>query len=115
MFNRFMWIGLLALLPAAAALAADISGAWQFNLVTPTTKGSPSFEFKQDEEKLTGTYVGKFGQAPVAGTVKGDKIEFSFETPKGKFHYEGTIEGAAMKGDFENIGAEKGTFTAAKK
>ena len=34
-------------------------------------KGSPSFEFKQEGEKLTGTYSGKFGKAALTGTVSG--------------------------------------------
>jgi len=99
-----------------AALAADISGAWQFSLQTPTTKGSPSFEFKQDGENLTGAYSGKFGKATLSGTVKGDQVEFSFDAPSGKFHYKGTVDGpSSMKGDFEMVGSEKGTFTATKK
>jgi len=93
--------------------AADISGGWQFSLQTPTTKGSPSFEFKQDGDNLTGTYSGKFGKAALSGTVKGDQVEFSFDAPSGKFLYKGTVDGpTSMKGDFELVGKEKGTFTA---
>jgi len=39
-----------------------------------------------------------------------------FDAPSGKFHYKGTIEGqASMKGEYELVGTEKGTFTAQKK
>jgi len=55
--------------------AADITGAWQFSLQTDTTERSPSFEFKQDGENLTGTYSGKFGKAAISETVKGDEVE----------------------------------------
>jgi hypothetical protein len=105
----------MASILSCAAFAADISGAWQFTLETAKGKGTPSFEFKQDGEKLTGTYSGKFGSAPLSGTVKGDQIEFAFEAPSGKFHYTGTIDGPNMKGDYELEGKEKGTFTASKK
>jgi len=90
----------------------------QFSLVTANTKGSPSFEFKQSGETLAGTYVGKYGTATLSGTVKGDQVEFTFDAPNtsGKFHYQGTVDGpSSMKGDFELVGTEKGTFTATKK
>jgi len=114
MLNRVVIAAVAVCVLIGAAVAADITGAWQFSLVTPTTKGSPSFEFKQDGENLTGNYSGKFGKAPLSGTVKGDQVEFSFQAPNatGKFLYKGTIEGAgSMKGDFELEGSEKGTFT----
>ena len=116
MLQRALRAALIASVVVSAVFAADISGAWQFSLQTPTTKGSPSFEFKQDGENLTGSYVGKFGKAAVTGTVKGDQVEFSFDGTKGKFLYKGTVDGpGSMKGDFELVGTEKGTFTATKK
>ena len=118
MLNRVALAAIVVSVLIGTAVAADVTGAWQFSLITPTTKGSPSFEFKQDGENLSGTYSGKFGKAPIAGTVKGDQIEFSFQAPNatGKFHYKGTVDSAGnMKGDFELEGSEKGTFTATKK
>ncbi len=118
MLQRALRAALAAMVVVCAGFAADITGIWQFSLQTPTTKGSPSFEFKQDGENLTGTYSGKFGKATVSGTVKGDEVEFTFNAPNtsGRFHYKGTVDGASsMKGDFELEGTEKGTFTATKK
>lgn len=116
MLHRALRATLVALVIVCAGFAADISGSRQFSLQTPTTKGSPSFEFKQDGENLAGTYAGKFGKATLSGTVKGDQVEFSFDAPGGKFLYKGTVDGPTnMKGDFELVGKEKGTFTAAKK
>ncbi len=102
-------------LMAAVSLAADISGKWSFNVVLDAGSGSPTFEFKQVGENLTGTYKGQFGEAKVTGTVKGDKVEFSFGSDAGTAKYSGTVEGETkMKGtvDYGEVG--KGTFTANK-
>jgi hypothetical protein len=103
---------------ACAALAADISGSWEFAVETSAGSGSPTFEFKQDGEKLSGTYSGMFGTAPISGTVKGDDVEFTFEASgvNGKIRYKGKLEGAArIKGDVEFGDMGKGTFTGKKK
>jgi hypothetical protein len=101
---------------AALAFAADISGKWTFDVVLDAGGGSPTFEFTQTGETLTGMYHGTFGDAKVTGTVKGDKVEFSFGSDAGSAKYSGTLDGAdKMKGtvDYGELG--KGTFTAAKK
>ena len=118
MLYRVVRIPLAAMALVCAALAADISGSWEFTVTTSQGSGSPSFEFKQDGEKLTGTYSGLFGKAPVSGTVRGDEVEFTFEVPnvEGKVRYKGTLEGSTrMKGDVEYGDMGGGTFTAKKK
>jgi hypothetical protein len=109
----------LLCLISLAAWAADISGKWTFNVETPAGSGTPEFVFKQAGEKLTGTYTGTFGTAELTGTVKGDAIEFSFETTlgdqKGKVTYKGTIDAAGkMKGDVDYAGLGQGTWTGTK-
>ncbi len=111
---------LLLCLSVLTVLAADITGKWQFDVQTDAGGGSPTFVFKQDGEKLSGTYSGAFGQANIAGTVKGDAVEFSFDAEvgdqKGKIVYRGTIEGPGkMKGEVEFTGLGKGTWTGTKK
>jgi len=111
---------LLALtLMSASAFAHDISGKWTFNVETDAGSGSPTFVFKQEGEKLTGTYNGTFGTAQLAGTVKGDAIEFSFEAnvldQKSKVVYTGKIEAAGkMKGEVDFSGLGKGTWSGVK-
>lgn len=108
---------ILALLFACAALsfAADISGKWTFNVVLDAGSGSPTFEFTQKGEALTGMYHGQFGEAKVIGTVKGDKVEFTFGGDAGTVKYAGTLDGTTkMKGTVDYGEAGKGTFTAAK-
>jgi hypothetical protein len=117
MLYRVSRITLVVIALACVALAADISGTWEFTVETSQGSGSPSFTFKQDGQKLTGTYAGLFGKAELSGTVKGDQVEFSFEAPNaGKVTYKGTLEGGnRMKGDCEYGDLGKGTFTATKK
>jgi hypothetical protein len=105
----------LLLLSAALTFAADVTGKWTFNVVLDAGGGSPTFELKQEGEKLSGTYHGQFGDAKVTGTVKGDKIELNFGNETASVKYSGTIESpTAMKGtcDYGEVG--KGTFTATK-
>ncbi len=100
---------------AALAFAADISGKWTFEVVLDAGSGSPTFEFTQSGETLTGTYHGQFGEAKVTGTVKGDKVDFTFGGDAGSVKYSGTIlDAKKMKGtvDYGEVG--KGTFTATK-
>ena len=105
--------------PAAAAPAdkTDITGAWNFAVETQAGSGSPTFTFKQEGEKLSGQYKGQFGEAPLTGSVKGNKVDFSIKVQaqgqEGTIKYTGTVEkDGTMKGtvDFGELGA--GTWTA---
>src|SRR4051812_48433702 len=50
-----------------AARAADekvnVTGTWKFEVDLSGNQGTPTFEFKQEGEKLTGKYKGQFGEA----------------------------------------------------
>lgn len=106
--------------PAPAASAADktdVSGVWNFQVETPAGSGTPTFTFKQEGEKLTGQYKGAFGEAPLTGTVKGNKIDFSIKvqaegqqatlTYTGAVEKDGTMKGTVSLGDLGS-----GTWTA---
>ena len=75
---------------------------------------------KQDSEKLTGEYVSaQYGKFPVAGTVKGADVTFSFAmnvegtglnvTYAGKVGNDGNMTGSVTYGDMMS-----GTFVATK-
>ncbi len=113
-------LALVLLSFAALVWAADISGNWVFTVDTDAGSGTPTFVFKQDGEKLTGTYHGTLGEANLTGTVKGDAVEFTFEvSPTGDkivVKYTGTLEGAnKIKGTVDLGGLAKGTFNGEKK
>jgi len=104
---------------AAAAPSANISGAWAFQVESSAGSGSPTFTFKQEGEKLTGQYKGAFGEAPVMGTVKDNKIEFTLKVDaQGQaltIKYAGTIEkDGTMKGTAELGELGSATWTAKK-
>jgi autotransporter translocation and assembly factor TamB len=108
--------------PAPVASSAtnqvDVTGNWDGEVQTEQGSGNPAFTFKQEGEKLTGTYKGLLGESALTGTVKGDKIEFAFKVSgqvEGTVTYTGTTDGKTMKGKVSLAGLGEGTFTAKKK
>ena len=112
-------VAILAVLvfSALAVRAADLTGTWTANVTLDAGSGTATFNFKQTGEALSGTYSGTVGQAKVTGTVKGDQVEWSFESDQaGKIVYRGTMDGSAkIKGTCEYGQLGKGAFTAEKK
>ena len=113
---------LAAAVLASAQLAAqgtNVTGEWAFNVTTDQGGGTPTITFKQEGEKLTGTYVGQLGNADLTGTVKGTAIQFAFtidvQGQQAPVTYKGTVEKNTMKGSLDIAGMVNGTFTAAKK
>jgi hypothetical protein len=95
----------------------DVTGSWNVTVETEAGSGNPTFTFKQEGEKLTGKYKGLLGEFDVTGTVKGDKIEFSFKASgqvEGNVNYTGTTDGKTMKGKVSLAGLGEGTFTGKK-
>lgn len=116
--------------PAAGAAApagpgqgdkpADVSGAWAFQVDLGGNAVTPTVTFKQDGEKLTGTYASQvLGEQPLTGTIKGNAISFgftaSFDGNTLKISYEGTVDKDTMKGTVSAGDLGGGTFTAKKK
>jgi hypothetical protein len=99
---------------------ANVAGAWALTVETGQGTGTPSVTFKQDGEKLTGTYSSEvFGEQQVTGTIKGNAITFGFEgTIQGTtitVTYNGTVEKDTMKGKVKLGDLGEGTFTGKKK
>ena len=112
---------MVALASAAPVLAqagkTDVTGKWTFNVETGAGSGTPTLTFKQDGEKLTGHYSGQLGEADLAGTVKGQNVEFRFTVDVGGQQlnciYTGAVDGKdSMKGKVDLVGLGEGTFTA---
>src|SRR5262245_40459813 len=102
---------------ASAQDKVDLTGKWLFNVQTDAGGGTPTFTLKQDGDKLTGKYVGQFGEADVAGTVKGKDFEIKYtadaQGQKIDIVYKGTVESKdSLKGTMSIVGLGEGTFTA---
>lgn len=98
-------------------LALDLTGTWNAKVNLGDQQGSPTFVLKQDGSKLTGTYSGALGEAPVTGTIKGSDVTLDFEASGAKIHYTGKVDsaGTKMEGTVDYGGQASGTFTATKK
>ena len=112
---RAVWLCVIALVVSTAQDKVNVTGTWVFQVETSAGSGAPTFTFKQDGETLTGKYSGQLGDADVKGTVKGNKIEFSFEISGGVVVYTGTVESGTMKGKVDLAWQAEGTWTAKRK
>ncbi len=91
-------IAVLALaLPAAAAMAADVTGTWTADSVGPDGSSYPlTFTFKQDGAKLTGSVQGPQGD-PIEisnGKVDGNNISFEVSFNGMTITHSGTVNDA---------------------
>jgi hypothetical protein len=98
--------------------SGNISGVWNATVETSQGSGNPEFTFKQEGEKITGTYKGTFGEAPLTGTLKGSDISFSikvnFQGQEFDVTYTGKVEGNNMKGTAKLGELGEATWTAKK-
>ena len=93
---------LLAAALTVGAQSTNVSGNWKLTFETPNGHFNPSVVLKQDGEKLTGTYKGRYGESPIKGAIKGKGIKFttkvSSQGQELQLEYSGTVEGRTMKG-----------------
>ena len=113
-------LGFTSIVSTAQSAKVDVSGMWVFTVQSVAGTSSPLVTFKQEGEKLTGHYSSQLlGEAALAGTVKGDAIEFTVSTDvqgtRVDAKYSGTLEGKdSMKGKL-STGFGDGTFIAKRK
>jgi hypothetical protein len=108
----------LCLTVVQAAAPVNVAGPWQFTIELSMGTSTPVVTFKQDGEKLTGTYEGRYGKSTLEGTVKDNQIEFTLTivaegTPVSAV-FAGVYEAGAMKGNVEYEGAGDGIWTATR-
>jgi hypothetical protein len=99
--------------------AVDVSGAWAIEVTTPGGPATSTATFNQSGEKLSGTYVGQFGETPLQGTIRGSELTFSIDVTVQdmKLHvvYSGTVAKDTIKGTATFGEAGEGTFSAVRK
>lgn len=103
--------------PQAAVADVDMAGTWSLAVVTPRGPGNPYFDLKQQGNKLTGNYIGIFGESSVGGSVQGKNFTIKFSLGGITNVYKGTVEGDKMSGNVDigdGTGVLQGTFTGKK-
>lgn len=98
----------------------NITGKWAVSLELETITASPTIEFKQDGEKLTGTYTGRYGAFPFEGRIKDRVLDFAFKmNAEGmdvqmSFSGEVAADAQAIKGKVTLAEMGDGTWTATR-
>ncbi|WP_396224742.1 hypothetical protein [Gemmatimonas sp.] len=102
----------------AQRVAADLTGIWNFKVVTENGTGTPTVTIKQQGDSLTGTYEsGRMGTLPFKGTTKGNSFSFAVSTSGGAtLTFAGTIvDNDTVKGDVDFGGQGGATFTGERR
>lgn len=102
---------------AFAAVAGDsVTGKWELTVdLSDGQGGTAAFDLEQAADgTLSGTYNGALGEQKIKGTVKGEKVEFSFDTDAGKVSYMGSVKDGKMSGECTYGSLGRGTFEGEK-
>jgi hypothetical protein len=100
--------------------APSLAGKWAMTLETEQFTSTPTLEFMQQGDKLTGTYEGRYGKFAFNATLKGKALEFSFQmNAEGTdvmmaFKGEVAADFKTMKGTAELGGVGNATWSAAR-
>ncbi len=99
-----------------AQTPVNVTGTWNIIAESPMGNGTPVIELKHiSDTTFIGTYRGQLGETAVKGTIKGNKIYFSFDASGNLIEYEGVVDGDAMKGKLKLGNMGEGTFTGTRK
>jgi hypothetical protein len=97
----FVIFGLM-LLGTAVGVGQSVEGEWVGEFSTPGGVRPFSFKLEVEGEKLAGTVKRPSGDVPLTGTLKGDRIEFSYTISYGEndltLSFSGKVEGDSMGG-----------------
>ncbi|MDX5340620.1 MAG: hypothetical protein LPK25_16455 [Cyclobacteriaceae bacterium] len=93
----------------------NLSGTWLLDVQTDLGSGTPTFVLKQEGEKITGTYSGTLGEAPLTGTLKGNVIHIQFLIDGNLITYDGTASPSEISGKVNLAEMASGTFKGKRK
>jgi len=110
-------LSLLSLFSFTALAQEDISGTWVFNVQTDMGGGNPVFIIEQDDSgRLTGTYKGALGEAPIEGAIEEDgSVNITFSIQGNPIRYIGKLEEDKIVGKVDLAGMANGTFVGERK
>ena len=111
---RLMAVAMLSAMVSAEP--AKVAGKWNVSLQLESISGHPVILLKQDGEKLTGTYEGRYGPSDLKGSIKEKDIEFTVsfvaEGMQTQGVFAGKVDGDSMGGEVSFEGAGDGTWSA---
>jgi hypothetical protein len=94
--------------------AATMTGTWAFEVQHSAGTSTPTVTITQTGEKLTGKYVGTYGESVLTGSITENKFSFNVEVgteQKVTLAYTGTLDGDTVKGNVTMGEMGEGTFT----
>lgn len=94
---------------AQDSAAADLSGNWQVSFAGKRGSRQATMQIKQDGSKVSGSFQGERGSAPVSGTLNGNDISFTVKAPRREISFKGTVHGNKMNGTTEQGGSWSAT------
>src|SRR5262245_24175274 len=98
--------------------APDLTGTWQYEVHHAAGVSTPTVTITQKEGKLSGKYVGSYGESTLNGTIKDADFTFSVEIgteQKVTVVYTGTVDKDTVKGSVTLGELGEGTFTGKRK
>ena len=98
--------------------AATMTGTWAIEATHSAGTSTPTATITQSGEKLSGKYVGSYGESPLTGSIKGTEFTFTVEIgteQKVKVVYNGTLSGDTIKGSLTMGEMGEGTFVGKRK
>ena len=92
-------LSVLAVIMAASAMAADVTGKWKASAQGPDGQTMEIvFTFKADGATLAGSVLSPMGEAPITeGKLEGDAISFTVDVGDFKILHKGSVSGDNMK------------------
>jgi hypothetical protein len=108
--------------PAPAAKVPDIAGKWTMVMELSIGTSNPVLVLKQDGDKITGTYTGRYGEAKLTGKVGADRqlqftVNLEAEGSSVTMYFAGEVaaDGQMLtKGTCNIEGLGEGTWAAKK-
>jgi len=98
--------------------SVDITGVWNGTLELESVSGHPTLTFKQEGEKVTGTYEGRYGASPLEGTLKDKALHFvitiNAEGIQTSGTFDGSVDGDKMSGRVRFDSGGEGTWYATR-
>lgn len=116
--NTIKLICLAVCMGLSGFAAADLTGSWTVTVETEMGSGTPTFDLKEEDGKISGTYNGQMGSLPVTGSVDSNNFQLVISVEAQgmamDIKYTGTVDGDAIEGKMAMGEFGGGTFTGKK-